>query len=438
MLSNSKKSKDQELTELEKYKEKILQLELRLAEKEKALYESQYCLQQVYDHMAISVAQLSLNFFIHGANRAYCRMLGYREEELIGKHLRDITHPDTLDENLRKQSQLAAGEINHYRIEIKLLHKNGSIVHGILDANLVRDPKGNPIYCIETLLDITDRKQTEEKLKKSESLLRRTEYLSKVGGWEYDLDEGIITWTDGVYQIYGLDKENHDPNNVKQDIQFYVPKDRKKIEQAFKNAVNKGESYDLELGFISAKGKHLWVRTVGVPVWEQDKIVKVIGNIMDITDRKFIKGQLHKREATIQSVFDAAPVGICIMKNRVYQRVNKEWSKSFGYPEEEIIGRTTRFLYESQEEYERVGKELYTDLLKKGTTSVRSKLKRNDGEFRDVDLIAKPLNPYNLEDGTVVVINDITDRKRAEDSLRESERKYKYLINTYPRFYCPG
>ncbi len=151
------------------------------------------------------------------------------------------------------------------------------------------------------------------------------------------------------------------------------------------------------------------------------------------SERKHAEDELQKREATIRSVFDAAPVGICIMEKRVYQRVNKEWCNSFGYSEEDLIGRTTEFLYESHEEYERVGKELYKNLLKKGIAFSRTRLKRSDGEFRDVDLIAKPLSPHDQEGAIVVVVRDITDRKRAAEALRESEEKYRELSDSLPQ-----
>jgi len=150
------------------------------------------------------------------------------------------------------------------------------------------------------------------------------------------------------------------------------------------------------------------------------------------SERKHAEDELQKREATIRSVFDAAPVGICIMEKRVYQRVNREWCKSFGYSEENLIGRTTEFLYESHEEYERVGKELDENILKKGVAFSRTRLKRSDGEFRDVDLIAKPLNPYDIEGAIVVIVRDITDRKRAAEALRESQEKYRTVLDSNP------
>jgi PAS domain S-box-containing protein len=137
---------------------------------EEALKESEERFRQVYEGMAVGVARVSPASQIEAANEAYCRMLGYREEELIGKHLRDITHPETIEANLRKQAQLAAGEINHYRMEKRFIHKDGHVVHGILDANLVRDAEGNPLYSLGSVVDITDRRRMEEQLHQQERL----------------------------------------------------------------------------------------------------------------------------------------------------------------------------------------------------------------------------------------------------------------------------
>ena len=131
---------------------------------EETLRESEMRFRQIYEHMAVGISQVSLDYIIEHANQAYCQILGYSEEELIGKHLKDITHPETVEANLRRQAQLARGELDHYQMEKKFIHKQGHTVYGILDANLIRGADDAPRYFLGSVLDITARKRMEEEL----------------------------------------------------------------------------------------------------------------------------------------------------------------------------------------------------------------------------------------------------------------------------------
>lgn len=152
----------------------------------------------------------------------------------------------------------------------------------------------------------------------------------------------------------------------------------------------------------------------------------------EVKKRRESEEALRQSEATLHSVFLASPVGICIMKNRVYQRANAFWCDSFGYPEESIIGKDTRMLYENDEEYNRVGQELYKNLQERGLASVETKLRRSDGVFRDVIVLAAPLQPDDMTAGIVAIIHDITEKKQAEKALTESEKKYRELYDFLP------
>ncbi len=165
-------------------------------------------------------------------------------------------------------------------------------------------------------------------------------------------------------------------------------------------------------------GAYRWLEWTSHPVPERGMTFAMAH---DITERKRVEAALRKSESILQSVFAAAPIGICLMKDRVYQRANRNWCDSFGYPEETLIGRSPDFLYESREEYERVGKKVYGGLRQDGIASAHTRLKRSDGEFRDVVLIAKLLNPHDLKGGAVTVVHDITDRKRVEAERKKLE-----------------
>ena len=91
-----------------------------------------------------------------------------------------------------------------------------------------------------------------------------------------------------------------------------------------------------------------------------------IQGLRTAAERNQAEAALRQSETTLRSVLKAAPVGICIMKDRVFQSANDFWYEIIGYTEAELLGQTTRRLYESEEEYERVGRELYTEVPKRG------------------------------------------------------------------------
>jgi PAS domain S-box-containing protein len=137
---------------------------------EERLRESEERFREAFDYAAIGKALVALDGRWLKVNRALCDIVGYSEEELLGRPFQDITHPDDLDADLAYVRQLLAGEVRYYHMEKRYFHKNGDVVWILLSVALVHDKDGRPSYFVAQIQDITARKRAEAE---RESLIRQ-------------------------------------------------------------------------------------------------------------------------------------------------------------------------------------------------------------------------------------------------------------------------
>jgi signal transduction histidine kinase/DNA-binding response OmpR family regulator len=138
------------------------------------------------------------------------------------------------------------------------------------------------------------QQQAEEALRKSEALLNATQRLTKVGGWEFDVQSGKSFWTEELYRIHEIPNDPDIDHLQASLMRCYRPEDRPILFDAFRRACEKGEAYDFELPFTTYQGKPLWVRTTAQPVYEEGQIVRLVGNLMDITERKRAEEEIRQ------------------------------------------------------------------------------------------------------------------------------------------------
>ena len=203
----------------------------------------------------------------------------------------------------------------------------GQQVFGLLQFNDHRPNRFTHelIHNLESIADnmsiSLSRRQAEEAFHKSQGLLLETQRITKVGGWEYILATQSVIWTEEVYSIYGV-SHDYNPNHPEEDIQFYAPEDQQKVMEAFRRAVQYGEPYDLEVRFNNARGEKLWVRTIGQVERKENcnspggdaslggEIVRVYGNIIDITESKLAECALKEQSERISLLNRVAQVTI--------------------------------------------------------------------------------------------------------------------------------
>jgi len=150
----------------------------------------------------------------------------------------------------------------------------------------------------------------------------------------------------------------------------------------------------------------------------------------EIKNRKREKSRRRESEAYMEALLHAAPVGIGLVKNRVFGWVSHRMREMLGYSADELIGQSARMVYESEEEFDRVGRVKYSEIKERGIGTVETRFKHKNGSVIDVLLCSSALNPRDLERGVIFTVLDTTERKLGEQALRESEEKYRRLVES--------
>ena len=152
---------------------------------------------------------------------------------------------------------------------------------------------------------------------------------------------------------------------------------------------------------------------------EEGNVYLPIPEGRDITGYKQAEKALKESEATLRSIFLAAPTGIGMVYDRVIKQANERLCEMLGYSHEELLEKNARIVYLSDEDYEYVGREKYAQIQKKGTGTVETRWQKKNGEVIDVLLSSTPIDPGDLSMGVTFTALDITSRKQAEEALKK-------------------
>ncbi|RIE06573.1 PAS domain S-box protein [Candidatus Cryosericum terrychapinii] len=382
----------------------------------------------LYDLAPVGYVTIGEQGLLLEANLTTTTLLGVTRNELIRQPFSRFVFREDQDIYYFLHKQLfETGE--PHGCELRMVKKDGSAFWVRLQASSVQDTAGLAVSRI-VINDITERKQAEERLAHEDDLLRLTGEMAHVGGWEFDVATGEGTWTDEVARIHGLDPAA--PTNAGLGVSFYVDESRARIETAIKQAVEHGTPYDLELEIRAVNGEHKWVRTRGVPVQKQGKTVQLRGTFQDVTERRQAEEELresHERfqlanRATFDTIRDWNLLTDALWWNENFQKV-------FNYPAEEIepsIESWTKRIH--PKDVDRVSTSVHTAIDSgQQSWSDHYRFRRKDGSFAEIEdrgYISRDVNGKPVR--MIGAMQDVTQRKRGEDALRESEERYRTLI----------
>ena len=142
--------------------------------------------------------------------------------------------------------------------------------------------------------DISQIKRFKKERQRQQDLLETTGEMAKLGGWELDLNSNKVTWSDQVYHIHELPIGSE--VDLEKAMEYYPEEARPVVEEAINSSIANGNRWDLQVPFITAKGKHIWVRAVGYAEYQNDEPVILRGAFQDITEMK--KAEEQAKEAS--------------------------------------------------------------------------------------------------------------------------------------------
>lgn len=202
-------------------------------------------------------------------------------------------HPEDRDKFIQACSQSLEKKIP-CSLEYRLLLPDGIIRWVAEKGDFLFDDRGQPLRLSGVMMDITERKLAEEKLKKNEANLLAAQRIAHVGSWEFDVQSQQLTWSQEKCRIFGLDPSEPEPT-YPQLMEMIHPDDRPIFEQAVNQALASGTSYEIVFRIKRPNGQIRHIETKGESVFNDSKqIIQLFGTVVDITERKLAEEETLK------------------------------------------------------------------------------------------------------------------------------------------------
>ena len=377
------------------------------------------------DAIFVNDPQSSLFIFV---NDKACASLGYNRQELLKMGVKDIDaiFPDNVlwqthvNEVKRSGSHMLEG-----------IHKRKDGTTFPVEVNVSYVALDTRDYMLAVVRDITERKQTAKALRMREKQLAESQRIAHVGSWEHNLTTGQVFWSDELFRLFGLDPKT-DPGDFNMFFDMIHPNDQPVLKKAIEESVSTGVPFDVDYRFIRKDGKMRILHAQAELIHDSTGTQMILsGTGQDITDRKQAETALKVSNAKLQSLIRALPDSVFFKDtNRRYLMVNRVFEEMMGAGQEAFIGKADEdFMPPDLAEGCRKSDEV---LMKSGRpVNVEDTIIGNDGKLIYLDSVKAPIyDSQGVLQGIVGVSRDVTERKQAEEKIRESEKFIRNILDT--------
>ncbi|HMK37153.1 MAG TPA: PAS domain S-box protein [Desulfomonilaceae bacterium] len=405
-------------------------LEEELAERkraEEALRASEEKHRNLFQNAPIGVFQSTVEGTILDANPVFAHIYGYESPEEVIDCVKDVAAQLYVEPEKRGQFiEMSYGDDRLLSFENQYRKKDGTVFTGNCHLLVVPHDDGSVSHLEGFVEDITERKKAEEALRESEERYRAVFNNAAVGITLSDPDGRYLRVNSTSAYILGYTQEELEGLTF---FDVTHPEDvNASKEQLLSLQEGKKDSYRLEKRYIRKDGQVIWAE-VSVSALRDVKgeYKATLAVVVDITERKKAEAALRESESMLRNILATSPVGIVGMdENRIIKWVNEACLNMFGFKrKDQVVGRSAAFVYPSDAEYNRMGRLLYEGITTGKITSGYATLKRRDGSLFEGHIRMKA---FGLPGLAIAAISDISDRKKAAEALRDSEEKYRLVV----------
>ena len=384
---------------------------------EEDLRQSDERFRRAFEGSPLGILLVGLDGRIFQVNRSFCEMLGYSEQELIGRGPADLTHPEDAERDAKLSEQILKGEIPHQRWEKRYVKKSAEALFAQVDVALIRDAAGKPAYAMGMVVDITERRLAQKAMSETLRFTQQILDTSPLGIITYKASGEAVGANPASAQLVGA----RVGQVLAQNFRRLESWRQSGLLALAEEALASGGPCHGEFHFTTTFGKKIWVEAHFVPFTSGDEL-HLLTLFEDISERKQAEESLKLFRVLIDQSNDAIQV-VDLEAMRLFD-VNERVCSSLGYTRKELLSMSVRDIDPTVDEAVRA--KMDNELRKSGFAILETIQRRKDGSTFPVEISMK----YIQLDRAYVVcaIRDITERKRAEEALRQAEEKYRGIF----------
>lgn len=367
-------------------------------------------------------------------NERITKMFGAAKEDIIGKSPLDFS-PETQPNGrasveIAKEKMELAQKGKPQVFEWKHETLEGELIDTEVSLNKLELAEKTYIQAI--LRDLTEHKEIKNQLEAEQQRLKKAQKLARIGWWSYEAKENRVIWSDVLFDILGVDKQNFQ-GTFEDFYELVHPDDRAKLAGVMERAEQSEKNLNYVLRLQSQKTDeiiHARCRAKS-ELDEHGKLDRLSGVLQDVTDQKKAQDELKRRKELFESLFLDSPVAIVMIDTEgTIQKLNKSFEELFGYSEEELIGKDLLKHQLPEERYDET-EEIYKNVFSNEGTSKYYEDQRitKDGEEKDLLVGALPVMVEGEPIAAFGIYTDITKLRKTERNLKDSLKEKEILLS---------